>query len=114
MVPELLRTNRNFRLYFIGRSITALTLAIGPVVLPFAVLAAHGSATSVATVLTAQEAPIIVLVLIGGVLGDRYERMTILAGANTLSSVAQFIMAALLLTHTAEVPTLLAAALLSG
>lgn len=113
-LPELLRQNRNFRLYFTARSITALTLAIGPTVMPFAVLSVERSAGAVAGVVTATNVPVIVFVLVGGVLGDRYKRMTMLAGANTVSALIQVVLAVTLATHTATFGSFLVLAVLSG
>ncbi|MDI5961376.1 MFS transporter [Streptantibioticus silvisoli] len=111
---NLVRRNRNFRLYLLARCITALTLAIGPTVMAFAVLRVDHSVGAVATVVTASQLPIMVFVLIGGVLGDRYGRMSMLAGANVISGLSQIAMMVLLLTGTATVTTLAVAAAVGG
>ncbi len=113
-MPPLLTANRNFRLYFLARGFTALTLAISPIVLPFAVIQVGGTVSSVGTVLTAQELPIIAFILIGGVLGDRYERMTMLGAANGLSALTQLGLFGLLLTHTHALAGFVALAALNG
>ncbi|MBS2548579.1 MFS transporter [Catenulispora sp. NL8] len=112
--PELLRRNRNYRLYFTARSITALTLAIGPTAVPFAVLRVDKSAGAVASVVTATNIPVILFVLVGGVLGDRYQRMFMLAVANVVSALAQIAMAVTLVTHSATLGSFLLLAVVSG
>jgi MFS family permease len=96
-----------FRRYFIGRSISTLGTAMTQVALPFAVFAIHGSAADVGLVLGAAVLPKVLLVLLGGVVGDRWERRLVLLATDSCMALCQIGTGAVLLTGVAHVWQLL-------
>jgi predicted MFS family arabinose efflux permease len=61
---------------------------MAPVAIVFAVLA-HGNATDVGYVLTAQTVPLVVLLLVGGVVGDRVSRRRLMLQSDSLRTAAE-------------------------
>jgi MFS family permease len=61
---------------------------MAPVAVAFAVLA-HGNASDVGYVLAAGTVPLVVLLLVGGVVGDRVSRRRLMLTADTLRTVAE-------------------------
>ena len=81
---------RNFRLYFLGQLTSAIGTGMTPVALSFAVLALrHASASEVGAVLTAQTVPLVVFLLVGGVVGDRFGRRRVMLSADVLRASAE-------------------------
>ncbi len=85
-------------MWFAGSSLSALGTAMVPVTLTFAVLGRFHTATAVGTVLAAQTAPLALLLLFGGVVGDRVSRRLLLLASDVVSAIVQTL-AALLLLH---------------
>ncbi len=112
-VLDLLR-HRQFRLLFVGETLSYLGSALVPVALAFAVLDLTGSPTALGIVLAGQVIPYVLLVAAGGVLGDRMRREKLLRMTNLVASAAQALTAILLLTGAAEVWHLFALQLLLG
>ncbi len=79
---------RNFRLFFIGQTASQVGSGMAPVAIVFAVLA-HGSASDVGYVLAAETVPLVVLLLAGGVVGDRVNRRTLMLQSDVLRTVAE-------------------------
>ncbi len=79
---------RNFRLFFIGQTASQIGSGMAPVAIVFAVLA-HGTAVDVGYVLAAETIPLVVLLLVGGVIGDRMSRRTLMLRADTLRTAAE-------------------------
>src|ERR1700677_2820377 len=79
---------RNFRLFFIGQTASQIGSGMAPVAIVFAVLA-HGTASDVGYVLAAQTIPLVILLLVGGVVGDRMSRRTLMLRADALRTVAE-------------------------
>jgi MFS family permease len=79
---------RNFRLFFIGQTASQIGSGMAPVAIVFAVLA-HGSASDVGFVLTAGLVPLVLLLLVGGVVGDRMSRRTLMLQSDALRTVAE-------------------------
>ena len=92
-----------FRLYFVGRSVSSLGDRIAPLSLAFAVLAISGSPSALGIVLAAGTIPKLLLVLVGGVVGDRFERRKVLVSTDLTMGLAQAVSAGLLLTGNAQV-----------
>jgi MFS family permease len=61
---------------------------MAPVAIVFAVLA-HGTASDVGYVLTAQTVPLVVFLLVGGVVGDRMSRRTLMLRADALRTMTE-------------------------
>lgn len=79
---------RNFRLFFIGQTASQIGSGMAPVAIVFAVLA-HGDASDVGYVLAAQTVPLVVLLLVGGVVGDRVNRRTLMLQSDVLRTIAE-------------------------
>lgn len=79
---------RNFRLFFIGQTASQVGTGMAPVAIVFAVLA-HGTATDVGYVLAAETTPLVILLLIGGVVGDRVSRRKLMLQSDTLRTLAE-------------------------
>lgn len=80
--------DRNFRLFFIGQSASQIGNGMAPVAIVFAVLA-HGTASDVGYVLAAQTVPLVVLLLVGGVIGDRMSRRKLMLRSDVLRTTAE-------------------------
>lgn len=87
---------------------------MAPVALAFAVLDTSGSPMALGVVLAARTVPLIVLLLAGGVLGDRIGRDRVIAWSNTLSGGSQAVTAALLISGRAELWELIVLAAVNG
>lgn len=111
--PELLR-DRSFALFFAAFSISTLGTATVPVALTFALLGSGYSASSVGTVLAAQTAPIVLLMLAGGVIGDRWPRRRLMIAADLLRCASQATLAGLLALGHPPLPVLMALAACCG
>lgn len=77
-----------FTRFFVARAVDLAGTSMTPVALTLSVLQATGSAGSVGAVMTASLAPMLLLMLLGGVTADRLERLTIIrvtAAASTLT-----------------------------
>lgn len=109
-----LRCNRDFVLFVTGQATVTLGNAMATVALSFAVLAATSSLTATGLVLAARIVPLVVLLPIGGVLGDRLPRRLLMAGANTLRMLSQALLAVGLLADVVGLPALLALSVLGG
>ncbi|WP_328956967.1 MFS transporter [Kitasatospora purpeofusca] len=103
-----------FRLFFGGYSVSLTGSAMASTALPFAVLASTGSLTDVSVVMAARIVPLVVLLLIGGVAGDRLPRRRVMLAADTLRTVSQAALAAALLTGRDDLLLLVALAALGG
>lgn len=94
---------RNFRAYFAARTVNTLGTTMATVALAFAVLhVTDDDATALGKVLTAHTVPMIVLMLWGGVLADRFPRERVIQWSNLTSAVSQGVLAVLVITDTAE------------
>ncbi|OLR93700.1 MFS transporter [Actinokineospora bangkokensis] len=101
--------NPGFRWFFAGRLVSLAGSAMAPVALAFAVLDATHSAGSLGVVLAARSVPMLLFLLIGGVVGDRFPRRTVLLVANLGAAATQGTAAALFLTggfHLAAIAAL--------
>lgn len=83
--------SRNFRFFFIGQTASQIGSSMAPVAIVFAVLA-HGTASDVGYVLAAQTVPLVVLLLVGGVVGDRVNRRTLMLQSDVLRTVAELVL----------------------
>ncbi len=87
---------RDFALFFAATSISTLGTATVPVALTFALLVAGYSASAVGLVLAAQTTPTVLLMLAGGVVGDRWPRRRLMIASDLLRCVSQGVLATLL------------------
>jgi MFS family permease len=101
LVPEVLRTEPQFRLLFAGQVLSLVGDRVMLVALPFAVLEAGGGLRDVGLVVTAQLVPFLIFALIGGVLSDRGDRKKVVIASDAGRLVAQAIGGALLISGAA-------------
>ncbi|GAB2466900.1 MFS transporter [Streptosporangium sandarakinum] len=107
--------DRRFTLLFAARTISVLGSSFAPVALAFGVLGLPGATPrTLSTVLTAESLPMVVFMLVGGVIADRFPRHRVMMAGDGLNAVAFFSLAAMMLTGWTPVPVLAAAAALSG
>jgi MFS family permease len=93
---------RDFRLLFLGRSISLFGSAFAPIALAFAVVTLTGSPSDLGLVLSAYMLAHIVFLLAGGVWADRLPRHLVMVTSDVLSGAAQLAAAAVLLTGMAQ------------
>jgi MFS family permease len=93
----------NYRRLFLGRTTSLVGDGMAPIAIAFAVLDLTGSATDLGLVLTAHAAVMIALLLVGGVVGDRVSPRIAMLGADATRAVSTALLAALLLTGSAEI-----------
>lgn len=86
--PHPLRL-RNFRLLFIGRTLSALSEGLVPAALAVAVVLATGSATAMGITLACATIPRLALMPLGGVLADRFQARPMAMGADLLRVLTQ-------------------------
>lgn len=86
-----------FRRYFAGHTLSAFGDSLVPLTLAFAALEV-GGVWALGLVLAANRVPIAALVLFGGALGDRWNRRTVMLGADLLRCVTQVASGLLLIT----------------
>ena len=103
-----------FRWLFLGRTVTSLGSAVAPIALGFAVLDLTGSLTALGLVVASRSIAQVGVLLLGGVLADRWSRHIVLAGSQLLAAVAQAVVATVVLTGAATVPLLAALGVVNG
>ena len=103
-----------FRLLLTGRTISALGNAFAPIALAFAVLDLTGSPTDLGLVVGARTLVNVLFLLFGGVLADRLPRHLLMVGSSLAAAVTQATVAVLVLTHTANIPALIALSAVNG
>ncbi|MCJ0874930.1 MFS transporter [Streptomyces sp. AP-93] len=94
---ELLRQPQ-FRILLLARSISFFGDSLAPIAIPFAVLAAGGSAVDVGIVLGAGTVTNLILLLTAGVIADRMPRRLLLITSDALQGVVMTAMCVVLLT----------------
>ncbi|MEU1433482.1 MFS transporter [Streptomyces sp. NPDC005786] len=94
-----LRT-RSFRLLFVGRSLSLLGDAAIPAALSIAVYLATGSTGALALVLACAMVPKLLLLPLGGVVGDRFNARTVALTTDLVRCVTQLFVGAELLSGT--------------
>jgi MFS family permease len=104
----------NFRLVFIGQTVSALGNAMLPVALAFAILDQGGRAIDLAYVFGTQEVAALMLYLLGGVAADRYSRRIVMVGADGVRAAAQLVLGGLLIAGHTPVIALAACAAVQG
>lgn len=95
---------RDFRLLFLGRTVSLFGSALAPVALAFAVIDdLEGDASDLGLVLAAASVPMVIFMLVGGIWSDRLPRHLVMVVSDVIAGGAQLVVAVLLLTHTAEI-----------
>ncbi|MFF5920938.1 MFS transporter [Streptomyces flavochromogenes] len=111
--PSPWRSSR-FRLFFTARSTSLLADGMLMVSLTTAVLGAGYGAGGVGYALAAWMAPIVLLVLFGGVLADRFTPQVMMVGADVVRMVAMLALAVLLIGSDVRLWHIMALLALSG
>ena len=93
----------NFRYFFISRLVNSVGGVMAGVALAFAVLEVSNSATALGVVLAAHSIPMVVFLLAGGVIADRFGRTLVIQVSNVVSGVCQLAIAALVISGHAEI-----------
>jgi MFS family permease len=96
LVPEVLRTEPQFRLLFAGQVLSLVGDRVMLVALPFAVLEAGGSVNAVGLVVGAELVPFVVFAIAGGVIADRSDRRRVLVISDLARLAVQTVGGALL------------------
>src|SRR5664280_2849209 len=81
-------SERNFRLFFVGQTTSQIGSGMAPVAIAFAVLQ-HGTASDLGFVSAAGLTPLVILLLVGGVIADRFSRRVVLLSSDLLRTAAE-------------------------
>lgn len=81
--------DRNFGPFLAGYATSAIGTAMSSVALSFAVLQGRGSLADLSYVLAARLVPLVIFLIAGGVLGDRFPRRRVMLYADTVRAFAQ-------------------------
>src|SRR4051812_2128264 len=111
--PEALR-DRDFRLLYIGQAVSLLGDGMVGVALAFGVLEITNSPSALGIVLAARMIPTVALLLAGGVIADRLPRRMVMVGADLVRMLSHGLMAALLISGSAHVWSLVVLAAVNG
>ena len=107
--------NQPYLVLLAARTISMLGMAFSPVALAFGVLRLPGGdAGSLSIVLAAQTLPMVVFMLVGGVVADRYPRSVVLLTGEWLAALAWGAIGVMMLTGYAPIWLLSVAAALAG
>ncbi|WP_345503833.1 MFS transporter [Pedococcus ginsenosidimutans] len=113
-VRDLLR-ERQFALLASARTLSMLAVAFAPVALAFGILDLPGATpTTLSTVLAAESVAVVLFILVGGVVADRYPRHRVLQVAEWVNALAHAALAVMVGTERAPLWGLVAAAMVSG
>lgn len=94
---------RGFRYYFLSRGVNMLGSTMAGVATAFAVLEVSDSPGALGTVLAAHSIPLVVFLLAGGVIADRFGRTRVIQTSNVMAGLSQLVIAGLVVTGTAEI-----------
>jgi MFS family permease len=107
--------DRRFAWYYTGRFVSTMGSTVAPIALTFAVLDfTHNSATALGQVLAARSIPLVIFLLVGGVVADRFSRSVVMQVSHLLSAATQGTVAVLLLTGTAQLWMIIVLEALNG
>lgn len=102
-----------FRWFFTGRVVSLMGTSMVPVALAFAVLQ-EGRTGDLGLVLAAESVPLVVFLLFGGVIADRFPRRVVILCAHLVAGATQAGIAALFLTGSYHLPAIMALGFLNG
>ncbi|WP_275461562.1 MFS transporter [Streptomyces noursei] len=102
MTARALPPGRNFVLLSAATMIAGLGSSGALIATSFAVLGAGGSATDVGLVSTARMVPLVLFLLVGGAVADRFPRHRVMVAANSVNCASQGLFAVLVLSGTAR------------
>ncbi len=98
--------DRRFAWYFTARTVSTAGSVMVPVALAFAVLRVDESAGALAQVLGVRTLAMVVFLLVGGVISDRFSRIAVLQVAHVLTCLTQGAAAALIISGHATLTQL--------
>jgi MFS family permease len=104
----------NFRWFFLARLVNLVGSLMAPIALAFAVLDIEDSASALGYVLAARSIPLVVFLLIGGVIADRFSRTAVMQWSNVLSALTQGTVALLVISGHAELWQVIALEAVNG
>ena len=105
---------RNFAWYFASRFSNTLGSMMAGIALTFAVLDLTGSASALGVVLAARTIPMVLFLLFGGVIADRFPRSLVLQLSNISSALTQGLVAYLVISGNAELWMVIALEAVNG
>ncbi|MFI6788937.1 MFS transporter [Nonomuraea sp. NPDC050383] len=106
---------RRFTLLLAARTISVLGSTFAPVALAFGILGLPGAdATTLSVVLTAESLPMVLFMLVGGVIADRFPRHLVMTAGELTNALAFFALAAMMFTGWTPLPAMATAAAISG
>lgn len=116
MLPESLAPLRDHRFawFFAARMISQAGSVMAPVALTFAVLEISPSPAALGGVLAARSVALVVFLLIGGVIADRFSRSAVLQISHLLSALTQGAVAALVISGRGQLSQIIALEVLNG
>ncbi len=106
--------DRRFAWYFAARTVSTVGSVMAPVALAFAVLHVDESAGALAQVLGARTLAMVVFLLVGGVIADRFSRITVMQVSHALTLLTQGAAAALVISGHATLTQLTVIEALNG
>lgn len=110
---EALR-DKDFRWFFIARTVSRTGSSMAPVALAFAVLEVEQTAVALGLVMAARTTAMIVFLLVGGVVSDRFSRRVVLQVSHVLTALTQGVVAWLVITGNATVASIVAIEAING
>lgn len=105
---------RNFAWYFTSRLSNTLGSMMAGIALTFAVLDLTDSASALGQVLAARTIPMVIFLLFGGVVADRFPRTLVLQLSNVSSALTQGMVAWLVISGRAELWMIIALEVVNG
>ncbi|RFA18107.1 MFS transporter [Subtercola boreus] len=103
-----------FRWLLAARTTSILGNAVAPIALAFAVLDLTGSPADLGLVVAARSLANVAVLLFGGVIADRMPRNLVLVGTSLAAAATQAVIAALVITGSASIASLVALSVLNG
>lgn len=105
---------RDFRWLFIGRTVSMTGSSMAPVALAFAVLHIDDSAASLGLVVAGRTIALVVFLLVGGVVSDRFSRKRVLQLSHLSTALTQALVAWLIISGNATVASVLVLEVVNG
>ena len=103
-----------FRTYFTAQAVSAFGSAMSALAVTFAIIGLGASAGQLGLVLASGTVPSLVLMLVGGVAGDRWERRLIMLATDVALAVTMGVLGVLVLAGHAEIWHFLVGQLVAG
>ena len=95
--------DRDFGWFFASRFVNMAGTSMSHIALAFAVLEVTDSASALGAVVAAHTIPMVIFLLVGGVIADRFPRRLVLQISNLSSALTQAVAAGLIITGSAEI-----------